>query len=65
MVRQVSRNIHQASGEQLLLQAIFGSQGQRRTVRQELDRRNLNLTAAEPITATQTLDTMVHATAAA
>jgi hypothetical protein len=65
MVRQVSRNIHQASGEHLLLQAIFGSQGQRRTVRHELDRRSLSLSAAEPVRMTRTHDQTVRPTVAA
>lgn len=65
MVRQVSRNIHQASGELLLLQAIFGSQGQRRSIRSELDRRSLSLSATEPVAATRPHDQTVRPTVAA
>lgn len=65
MVRQVARNIHQASAEQLLLQAIFGSRSQRRTVRGELDRRSLDLIPAQSTPSNRPESRPAHATAAA
>jgi len=43
MNRQIARNIHQVSGEQILLHAIFGSRSQRPQIRNESDTRTLKM----------------------
>ncbi|MBI1370619.1 MAG: hypothetical protein GC162_18430 [Planctomycetes bacterium] len=41
----LTRNIHQTSGEELLLMAIFGDRRERSTVKNELERRSIDMTS--------------------